>query len=186
MPVELMNAIDEANATSSSANRLVAEEDALLVAAAKARDTRAFEQLVERHERKMFSMARRITRNREDAEDVVYLRAAKLLQLGLPFDANQAQELGFVTRVVPDQRLLGTATDTAQKLAEKPATALQACKRLMKKPWREQLLEAANAENSEFSVRVRSEDSKEAITAFFEKRPPDFTRRAKVAVAQRT
>src|SRR6266404_8181424 len=71
MQVELMNAIDEANATSSSANRLVAEEDALLVAAAKARDTRAFELLVERHERKIFSMAQRITRNWEDAEDVV-------------------------------------------------------------------------------------------------------------------
>jgi RNA polymerase sigma-70 factor (ECF subfamily) len=66
-----MSSIDEANATSSSANRLLAEEDALLVAAAKARDTRAFELLVERHERKIFSMAQRITRNREDAEDVV-------------------------------------------------------------------------------------------------------------------
>ena len=70
MPVELMSAIDEANATSSSAN-LVAKEDALLVAAAKARDTRAFELLVERHERKIFLMAQRITRNREDAEDVL-------------------------------------------------------------------------------------------------------------------
>jgi RNA polymerase sigma-70 factor (ECF subfamily) len=71
MPVELMSAIDEANGTSSSANRLVADEDALLVAAAKARDTCAFELLVERHERKIFSTAQRITRNREDAEDVV-------------------------------------------------------------------------------------------------------------------
>ena len=71
MPVELMSAIDEANATSSSAVRLVAEEDALLVAAAKARDPRAFELLVERHERKIFLLAQRITRNREDAEDVV-------------------------------------------------------------------------------------------------------------------
>jgi RNA polymerase sigma-70 factor (ECF subfamily) len=43
----------------------------LLVAAAKARDTRAFELLVERHERRIFSMAQLITRNREDAEDVV-------------------------------------------------------------------------------------------------------------------
>jgi RNA polymerase sigma-70 factor (ECF subfamily) len=71
VPLELMSEIGEANVTSSSANRLVAEEDALLVSAAQARDTRAFELLVERHERKIFSMAQRITRNREDAEDVV-------------------------------------------------------------------------------------------------------------------
>jgi len=112
-----------------------------------------------------------------------YLRAAELLQLGLPFDATQALEFGFVTRVVPDARLLETATEIAQKLAEKPAAALQASKRLMKKPWREQLLEAAKAENSEFSIRIRSADSKEAVTAFFEKRPPDFTRARKAAVA---
>ena len=66
-----IEAISGANTTSSSANRLVAEEDASLVAAAKARDTRAFELLVERHERKIFLTAQRITRNREDAEDVV-------------------------------------------------------------------------------------------------------------------
>jgi len=112
-----------------------------------------------------------------------YLRAAELLQLGLPFDANRAAELGLVTRVVPDSKLLETATETAQKLAEKPAAALQASKRLMKKPWRDALLEAAKAENSEFSERVRSADSKEAITAFFEKRAPDFTWSRKAAVA---
>jgi RNA polymerase sigma-70 factor, ECF subfamily len=66
-----IEAISGANTTSSSANRLVADKDASLVAAAKARDTRAFELLVERHERKIFLTARRITRNREDAEDVV-------------------------------------------------------------------------------------------------------------------
>jgi enoyl-CoA hydratase/carnithine racemase len=112
-----------------------------------------------------------------------YLRAAELLQLGLPFDAKEALESGFVTRVVPDQKLLETATDTAQKLAEKPAAALQALKRLMKKPWRDALIEAAKAENTEFSVRVRSADTKEAIAAFLEKRPPDFTRPTKAAVA---
>ena len=112
-----------------------------------------------------------------------YLRAAELLLLGLPFDAKRAEELGLVTRVVPDAKLLETATKIAQKLAGKPAEALHASKRLMKKPWRDALLEAAKAENSEFAVRVRSADTKEAIAAFFEKRPPDFTSSRKAAVA---
>src|ERR1700751_1156563 len=61
-----------------------------------------------------------------------YLRAAELIQLGQPFDARRAVELGLVTQVVPDERLLATASATAQKLAEKPAGALQACKKLMR------------------------------------------------------
>jgi enoyl-CoA hydratase/carnithine racemase len=104
------------------------------------------------------------------------LRAAELIQLGLPFNAARAAELGLVTRVVPDQNLLATATETAQKLAEKPAGTLQACKRLMKLPIRNQLEQAAKLENEEFSLRVRSADAKEAFTAFIEKRPPDFTK----------
>src|SRR5213596_316962 len=62
-----------------------------------------------------------------------HIRAAELILLGLPFDARRAAELGLVTRVVPDQELLATATETAQKLADKPAGALRACKRLMKR-----------------------------------------------------
>ena len=114
-----------------------------------------------------------------------YLRAAELIQLGLPFDAKHAMDLGLVTQVIPDQNLLSTAAATAQKLADKPAEALQACKRLMKDPWRSQLVEAAKAESKEFSARLGSADTKEAITAFFEKRPPDFTKTAKIAAAER-
>jgi len=105
-----------------------------------------------------------------------HLRAAELILLGLPFDAQRAAELGLVTRVVSDQKLLTTATETAQKLAEKPAGALRACKRLMKRSSREQIEQAMKAENDEFALRVRSADAREAFTAFLEKRPPDFTR----------
>jgi len=105
-----------------------------------------------------------------------HIRAAELVLLGLPFDGRRAAELGFVTQVVPDQDLLATATDTARKLAAKPARALQACKRLMKQPFHEQIKAAMEAEDQEFSKRVRSEDAKEALTAFLEKRPPDFTK----------
>jgi len=70
MPVELMDAIGRANAASASHDRLVAQEDAALVAGAKTGDAHAFELLVQRHEGKIFSLAHRMTRNREDAEDV--------------------------------------------------------------------------------------------------------------------
>jgi enoyl-CoA hydratase/carnithine racemase len=112
-----------------------------------------------------------------------HIRAAELILLGLPFDAKRAADLGFVTQVVSDQTLLATATETARKLAAKPADALQASKRLMKQSFREQIKAAMKVENEEFSAQVRSEDAKEALTAFLEKRPPDFTRTMKSAAA---
>ncbi len=104
-----------------------------------------------------------------------YIRAAELILLGLPFDAKRAADLGFVTQVVPDQNLMATASETARKLAAKPAGALRASKRLMKRSFREQLKAAMKAENEEFSAQVRSQDAKEALAAFLEKRPPHFT-----------
>ena len=104
-----------------------------------------------------------------------HLRAAELILLGQPFNASRAAELGLVTRVVPDQELLATATKTASALAEKPPRALQACKRLMRSSTREQLERAVKLENEEFSKRVRSAEAKEAFTAFLEKRRPNFT-----------
>jgi enoyl-CoA hydratase/carnithine racemase len=108
-----------------------------------------------------------------------HLRSAELILLGSPYDAKRAAELGLVTQVVPDQDLLSTATATAQKLAAKPAGALQASKRLMKQPFREQIKAAMKAETEEFSAQVRSADAREALTAFLEKRKPDFTRNIK-------
>jgi enoyl-CoA hydratase/carnithine racemase len=103
-----------------------------------------------------------------------HIRAAELILLGLPFDARRAAELGFVTKVVPDQDLLAAAKETALKLAAMSAEALQAGKRLMRQPFREQIKAAMKAENDEFSRRVRSEDAKEAFAAFLEKRRPNF------------
>jgi enoyl-CoA hydratase/carnithine racemase len=98
-----------------------------------------------------------------------HIRAAELILLGLPFDAKRAAELGFVTQVVPDQNLMTTATEAARKLAAKPAHALQASKRLMKRPFRVQIKAAMEAENQEFSALVRSEEAREALGAFLEK-----------------
>jgi enoyl-CoA hydratase/carnithine racemase len=98
-----------------------------------------------------------------------HIRAAELILLGLPFDAKRAVELGLVTQVVPDQTLMTTATEAARKLAAKPARALQASKRLMKRPFRAQIEAAMEAELQELSTLVRSEEAREAFEAFLQK-----------------
>jgi enoyl-CoA hydratase/carnithine racemase len=110
-----------------------------------------------------------------------HIRAAELILLGLQFDAKRAAELGLVTQVVSDQDLLRTATETARKLAT--AGALRASKRPIKQSFRQQTKAAIKAENEEFSVQVRSDDAREALTAFLEKRPPDFAKTMKPAAA---
>jgi enoyl-CoA hydratase/carnithine racemase len=112
-----------------------------------------------------------------------HIRAAELILLGLPFDAKRALDLGLVTRVVPDQDVLAAATETAQQLAAKPIGALQASKRLMKRPFHEQITAAIKGENEAFSVQVRSGDAKEAFAAFLEKRRPNFAQTVKSATA---
>src|SRR5690349_1181482 len=103
-----------------------------------------------------------------------YLRAAELVLLGQRFDAKRAAELGLATRVIPDQQLLASATETASALAEKAPSAVRACKRLIRLSTREQLERAVKLELQEFSERVRSAEAKEAFTAFIEKRKPNF------------
>jgi enoyl-CoA hydratase/carnithine racemase len=108
-----------------------------------------------------------------------HLRAAELVMFGSPFDARRAVELGLATQVVPDRELLTTAIALAQKLAAKPNAALRASKRLLKQPVRDAVRAAMKTENEEFSVQVRSADAKEALTAFMEKRKPEFNKAVK-------
>jgi enoyl-CoA hydratase/carnithine racemase len=111
-----------------------------------------------------------------------YVRAAELFMLGQPFNAELAAAIGLVTRVVPDAELSDTATQTAEKLAAKPIGALRATKKLLRGSSREQLEQSIKAETEEFSSRVRSAEVKEVLTAFMEKRPPNFkTARAPAA-----
>src|SRR5258708_17348727 len=105
-----------------------------------------------------------------------YLSAAELFLLGRPFDARRAAELGLVTRVVSDHGLMATAMETARALAEKPPGALQASKSLLKRWSREQTTPPGKLQTQDNDSRPHSADTKEALTAFFEKRRPDFTK----------
>jgi enoyl-CoA hydratase/carnithine racemase len=104
-----------------------------------------------------------------------YIRAAELILLAQPFNASRAAELGLVTQVTPDETLLTTASETAQKLAQKPAGALQASKRLMRWSTRQPVEDAIRAENEEFASRVRSTEARDAMRAFLDKHQPHIT-----------
>jgi enoyl-CoA hydratase/carnithine racemase len=107
-------------------------------------------------------------------DQVGYLRAAEIILLGHPFDAPTALNLGLVTKVLPDAEVLGSAEKIAQELAQKPLAALKASKQLLRRQFRPRVEQATRDELVEFSERVRSADAREALAAFFEKRPPHF------------
>jgi len=107
-----------------------------------------------------------------------HIRASELILLGRPFDARRALAVGLVTDVVPDERLLAIATETARSLAAKWPGALRASKRLMKRPFRDQIKAAMKAENEEFSARIRSQEARQALAAFVEKHQPNHDRSA--------
>jgi len=71
MPTKVMDNIDTDAIAIASINGLPSDADITLVAAAKNGDRKSFEVLVKRHEQRIFFVAQRITRKREDAEDVV-------------------------------------------------------------------------------------------------------------------
>jgi enoyl-CoA hydratase/carnithine racemase len=107
-------------------------------------------------------------------DQVGYLRAAEIVLLGHPFDASSAFSMGLVTEVLPDAEVLARAEQIAQELALKPLAALKASKQLLRRQVRPHVAQATQDEMVEFSERVRSADAREALNAFFEKRPPQF------------
>jgi RNA polymerase sigma-70 factor (ECF subfamily) len=70
VPVELTDQIEAAESAGAPRDHYATEEE-MLVAAAKKGEATAFAMLVERHKRKILAVARRRTRTREDAEDIV-------------------------------------------------------------------------------------------------------------------
>lgn len=103
-------------------------------------------------------------------------RAAELLMLGEPFDADKAREIGLVAEVVAPEKLMETALAAAARLAQKPPAAMRITKALMKRPYAADAAQALAEELKVFHVCLGSPEAREAMTAFFEKRKPDFSR----------
>lgn len=92
-------------------------------------------------------------------------RAAELLLLGRPFDAERAHSLGLVNRVVDEALLLEEARQLARSLAQQPAAALAATRRLLRGD-PAQLLERIEEEARIFGAQLQSQELRAAISAF--------------------
>lgn len=105
-----------------------------------------------------------------------YQRAAELLLLGQPFPAEKALAAGIVTEIVAEERLFERAREAALALAALPPASVRLTKRMMKRALGAQVAEQMQEEGRHFAERLQSAEAKEAMTAFFEKRKPDFSR----------
>ena len=101
-------------------------------------------------------------------------RAARYLLLGEPFGAEEALAIGVASHVVPDDELEEALAAVVELLLAKPADALAITQQLLRHGSQDELIERMELESRHFTERLRSAEVGEAITAFFEKRKPDF------------
>ncbi len=104
-------------------------------------------------------------------------RAAELLFTGEVIGASQAGEMGLVSRVVPHEALMDTALEIAHKIAANPPLAVRAIKaglrRTLDPDWRD----TGTWAMEQISALRKTEDSKEGVAAFLEKRQPTYVGR---------
>ncbi len=105
-----------------------------------------------------------------------YPRAAEKLMLGEPFMAEEALQMGLVSKVLPQDELIPFALRQAAKLVALPAASLRATKRLMKSGRVAPVNAAMLEENLVFASLLAAPEAKEAFAAFFDKRKPDFSK----------
>jgi enoyl-CoA hydratase len=101
-------------------------------------------------------------------------RAAELLFTGRVVDADEAAAMGLVSRVVPHEELMTTALAVAGSIAANPPLAVQRLKRGLREAvdpdWR-----ALGAwVSTTLAELFRTEDHREGVAAFLEKREPAF------------
>lgn len=100
--------------------------------------------------------------------------AAKIILLGERINSEQAEKIGLVDKVVPLDRLEEEASSLASKLMQRSSLALRAAKTAMRKGLSTSLKEGLQIEQNLFCMLFGTEDQKEGMGAFLEKRKPLF------------
>lgn len=101
-------------------------------------------------------------------------KAKELCMTGEMIDAKQAKELGLVAKVFPADQLLTESMKVAKALAVKGQVALRAIKQVVDRGYDADLKSGCALEAQAFSVCFTSQDAREGVAAFLEKRKPNF------------
>ena len=119
-----------------------------------------------------------------DASSTYYLpriiglrRTMELALTNRTLAAREAEAIGLVTRVVPDEQLMPQAEALANELAHGPTRAYGGVKRLLYSTATNPLYEQMELENETIADMARSADAQEGIAAFLAKRQPQFSGR---------
>lgn len=111
---------------------------------------------------------------------IVGLRTAKkLFYEGNIFSAQEALEMGLVSEVVPPEDLDATVDDLAQRMAGKPLDSMGLMKNILQKGMEMDLESLIEREVEAQSLLWISDDHKEGLAAFLEKRAPNFGKKKK-------
>ena len=103
--------------------------------------------------------------------------AMEMILTGEPIDAREAHRLGLVARVVPNELVIEDALTLAATIATKSPLALRLAKEAVNAAYETDLTQGLAHERRLFYLLFSSEDQKEGMAAFLEKRDPDFTGR---------
>jgi enoyl-CoA hydratase len=102
-------------------------------------------------------------------------KAMDLILTGRLIDAEEADRIGLVSRVVPADRLLAEANGIAEQIAGYGKLAVMAARDCVDRALETSLSEGIRYERSAFHALFATEDQNEGMKAFLEKRPPTFT-----------
>lgn len=106
---------------------------------------------------------------------VGHVKAAEKLLLGDPFTAQDAVDLGLANAVLPASEVVNHARRMAERFNALPPGAVRESKKLMRRAGSAAVQQAIEVETEVFQQRLTSPEAREAFTAFFQKRKPDFS-----------
>jgi enoyl-CoA hydratase len=101
-------------------------------------------------------------------------KAKEIVFTGDMIDAPTALSIGLVNQVVPAEQLMDTCMEMAKKIASKGPTAVKLAKKVINEGIEEKLDKGSDYESDEFGQCFASGEAKEGMTAFLEKRKPNW------------